>query len=293
MAILISIRWAPVILLAVLAGCATTPSPGGEQEAFREAQRAAAISAEEAGDYAAAIAYWRSLKTLTPDDAAVATRIRELEARARQRAQARVARGQKHYAAGNSQRGDRDMLEALALQPGLEDALLPLRRSISAAAHGRQAEKVAGEYENQDESGQQRVMDELALLLADGRYQQVVTMVDSVEDGGERRNLLLRAHTGLADQARRAGNRDLELEQLTAAIASGGGRELQARRKALARELSDEAYRQGLTVLQTDLAQAIEHLERAVTYDPANLAAKEKLDQAMVIKRNLDRIRGN
>ena len=293
MAILTPGRWTPVILLAVLAGCATTPSPGGGGAAFREAQRAAAISAEEGGDYVAAISYWRSLETLTPGDSDITTRIRELEARAQQQAQARVASGQKHYAAGNSKRGDRDMLAALALQPGMEDALLPLRRSISDAAHGRQAEKVAGEYEKQDGSGRQQVMDELTLLLADGRYQQVVAMAPSVEDEGERRNLLLRAHTGLADQARRAGQRDRELEQLTAAIASGGGRELQGRRKALARELSDGAYRRGLAVLQTDLPQAIEYLERAVTYDPENLAAKEKLDQAMVIKRNLDRIRGS
>ncbi len=292
MAILTTSRWSSLILLAALGGCATTPSGGGET-AFREAQRAAAARAEEAGDPAQALRYWRSLQTLAPQDPDIATKVAQLETQVERQARARLATGVKRFSEGDTARGNRAMLSALALQPDSDEALKLLRESVSNAAHEQQEEKVASEYEREEEPEEQQVAQELEILLSEGRYQTVLERAESVDDENERNLLVLRAHTGLADAARRKGRREAELGHLTSAISLGGGEELTRRRKALARELSDEAYRDGLARMQSDLPEAIQSLERAVNYDPDNLAAKEKLDQAMVIKKNLDRIRAN
>ncbi len=291
---------ATVLALASLqlAGCGTLP-PAGSVDEFIARQRAAAEYATASGELVVALGHWRSLATLNPDDESVSAEIAALEKKIDARAERAVQRGEAAYQRGDNRAGDAAMLEALAMRPGLEQALTPLRASKSVAAHGRQDEKVAAEYAQRTaveaEEAKAEVEDTVAVLeqsLAAGEYDYVLAQAKGSEVA--MRDLARRAHLGLADQAEQNGDRDAELHHLGVAVALANGEDekLRNREEALRERLSDEAYRGGLALLQSDLARAIEYFEQAMRYDPDNLAAKQKLEQALKIKDNLDRIRG-
>lgn len=286
-------------LLVGLSGCGTTP-PESNVDAFVQAQRAGAEAAEAQGDLATALTYWRSLAVLTPEDPEVDRRIRELNTKIDERVALALSRGNAAYKRGDRRAGDASMMQALALRPGLEEALAPLRRSVSEVSHNRQAEKVAAEYpepeEVEDEQEQeQEAMAVLERLFEAGEYESVLTLgeSESFDDRRAVRDFTLRAHVALADRARDEGKRDRELRHIGAAVALSDGEEatLLDRERQLRKSLSEEAYRRGLGIMQSDLPQAIAQLERAVAYDPQNLAAREKLEQARKLKANLERIR--
>ncbi|MEO1082264.1 MAG: hypothetical protein AAFY29_22085 [Pseudomonadota bacterium] len=281
-----------------LGGCGLLLPPGSVDD-FVAQQRAAAESAEAGDELVVALAHWRTLAMLNPDDQRTRAEIDSLKAQIATRAGEAVERGEAAYERGDTQAGDAAMLEALALRPGMEQALTPLRASKSVAAHGRQDKKVAAEYAQraavEDEEQAAAMQDALAVLeqsLANGDYERVLAEAKGSE--AAMRDLTQRAHLGLADRAGKRGDRDGELHHLgvAVALANGEDRKLMAREEALRESLSDEAYQGGLELLQTDLARAIEHFEQAMLYDPKNLAAKQKLEQAQKLKNNLERIRG-
>ena len=292
-------RGAVIVMLALtslcLVGCSAT-LPAGRVAAFVEEQRASAESAEAAGDLRTALAYWQTIALVSSGDAQVAARIDALEEEIDARVAQALERGRAAYARGDRRAGDRAMLQALALQPGIDEAMGPLRESVSAASHERQAEKVASEFTERAVAEGDRALSKLEDAYAAGDLARVVELGESAAlvDSDTAREVTVKAHVGLADQARAAGDPDEELRHLAAAIAMAGsdGAALRARDKALRDNLSKEAYRAGLALMQSDPAGAIAQFERAVSYDSDNLAAREKLDQARRVKANLDRIRG-
>ncbi|MEM9760104.1 MAG: hypothetical protein AAF933_12765 [Pseudomonadota bacterium] len=282
----------------LLGGCGLL-APDESMDGFMAQQREAAENAEAGNELVVALAHWRTLATLNPGDQRTRAKIEALETQINTRAEEAVQRGEAAYGRGESRAGDAAMLEALALKPGMERALTPLRASKSVAAHGRQDKKVAAEYAQraavEDEEQAAALQDALTLLedsLAKGDYERVLAEAKGSESA--MRDLTRRAHLGLADRAGKRGDRDGELHHLgvAVALANGEDKKLLAREEALRESLSDEAYQVGLELLQTDLARAIERFEQAMLYDPKNLAAKQKLEQAQKLKDNLERIRG-
>jgi cation transport regulator ChaC len=282
--------------LLCLAGCAVVP-PMDSEESFLQEQLAASEQAAAQNNPRGALAYLYPLLTLNPeDDEELKARIATLEAEVDARVSRAMSRGKAAYERGDRRAGDASMLQALALEPGLEEALLALRLSASEVSHGRQAEKVAYEFTQREEAEEQQALAMLEQALSEEKYEQVLEMGEAqdLEAEGAVQDMTLQAHVGLAARARSAGDQDAELRHIGAAVALSGGedRKLLAREKTLRDALSDSAYREGLALMQTDLAGAIAQFERAVAYAPGNLAAKQKLDQARTLKKNLDRIRG-
>lgn len=286
-------RLLTVMLLLSLGACAT--APGGGVDEFRQQQLAEVEAALAKDDPARALALLGTLATLDPGDEDLAARIAELQAQRSARLEKALDRGRSAYEAGNRRSGDAAMMEALALNPESSEALIALRRSASEVSHDRQAEKVASEFTEREVAEEQQARARLEKALAAGKYDEVLRLADArgLDDQPAVREIAVQAHLGLADRARNAGDRDGELRHVEAAIGLADDDEgLLARERALRDVLSVEAYRAGLGLMQSDVAGAIALFERAMSYDPGNLAAKQKLDQARTIKKNLDRIRG-
>jgi hypothetical protein len=291
-----------IILLLALSACETLPerlfgsgtARDGDAE-FRRFHRQAAESANTAGDYAMALAHYRALQTLAPEDAEILERVGDLEKQVEERVARLEQRAQQAYGKGDSRVGDRLMLDALALDPGNTRALALLRNSASQAASAEQEAKLATEQEPEEQrSDQGRLEEQLQHAFDEGDYASVIALSQSayLNNSDTNRALVARSHIALADRAGETGAHTEELRQLAAARKVADTPELARRERELRQGLADELLREGMANLNKDLETAITQLEKATRYDPENLVAQEKLKQALTIKKNLDRIRG-
>ena len=298
---------ATAVLAALLSACASTGSSPQALQDFSARQSAAAQQAMDEGRLLEALSLWQTVATVAPANSDVSARIAQLKEQIAIETRSAVSNGEAAYARGSATEGDRWMLRALALTPGQPAALKALRLSVSEASHNRQKEKVESAYAGLEEEPQppepvapEPELATLAPLLAQlqlaGDYEGVLTAADASTRTLNASELawVRKAHIALAERSGNAGKPELQLVHLdkALAIASVPGEQLQQERQRLAEMLSDSYYRESLTLFKEDLDAAIAALRRSITYNPANIAAVEKLDQAQTLKRNLQRIQG-
>ncbi|MFK7828582.1 MAG: hypothetical protein AB8B57_02275 [Congregibacter sp.] len=288
-------------------GCAGGPPASQVTLSFQEQQIAAAKAANSRGDLARALRLWRTVLPLDPSNDTVRNAIQSLESQIAKDTEEAVAAGEAAYAQGNIRSGDRWMLEALALQPGNMRALKALRQSVSDASHARQEEKIASAYEGlakkeQDEAAAtansaKAYLDEVKRLFDDKDYAGVVAAGEEAPPSvdSDVNVFVHNAHIALAVAAYKAGQTERQLEHIENSLATAGSRRAPLSKQALRlrTELSDDSYKRGLALMKTNLDGAIIALEDAVRFRPENIAAKEKLDQATTLQRNLQKIRAN
>lgn len=286
-----------IACLALLSACSSIPGSFESDQRFIDAQLAAARDAEANDDLASALNFLKTVEVLRPGVASTGAQIERLQAEIARRSDAAVQKGTAAYQRGDRRGGDRWMLEAMALRPGDPKALQGLRMSAAQAADRRQAEKLASEFSDRAKVEVRQLSSKAKALFDQGDYSGVVaeSLTRTPAERAAMMDLLVKSHIGLADRAKAQALEDLELEHVIEALALSPSyaqrAALEAREVALRESLSKAAYLEGLALMQDDLPLAIGHFERAITYAPDNLLAKDKLMQAQKLQRNLEKIR--
>lgn len=297
-----------ILVIAVFALSACVSSTGlTSLDDFRDRQAAAAAAAEQEGKLREARNLWNTVLTVEPNNAAALAAVEALELSIATNTRRAISRGKAAYAKGDNRNGDRWMLRALALTPGEDTAFAALQLSVSAASHRRQREKVESSYPGVAEGGAQKSAQASAetQVAADPRsqaqrlfevndYDGVIRLAGSRIKAGEADAVWVRdAHLALAELARTAQEPEQQLMHLDAALVLSSPRDdaLVKQREGLAKSLSDLYYRRSLSLIKADVDGAITALEAAVAFNPSNIAATDKLDQAKTLKRNLSRIK--
>lgn len=296
--------------VSVLSACAATTGLTSLGE-FQDRQAAAAAAAEQDGKLREALNLWHTVLTVEPKNASAVAAAEALELSIARDTRRAISRGNAAYAKGNNREGDRWMLRALALTPGEDTAFAALQLSVSDASHRRQKEKVESSYpgvleESADENGKNGAKakaetqvatdprSEAQRLFEASDYEGAIRVAGSGITEDEADAVWVRdAHLVLAERAQKAGELEQQLMHLDAALAlsSPPDEVLAKKRKGLAKSLSDLYYRRSLSLIKSDVDGAIASLEAAVAFNPSNIAATDKLDQAKTLKRNLSRIK--
>tara|TARA_R110002110_G_scaffold66978_1_gene182922 strand:- start:3448 stop:4350 length:903 start_codon:yes stop_codon:yes gene_type:complete len=288
-----------ICLLGAVYGCSPAPSQPQSVAAFKARQLQAAEQAQQRGELAAALALLRSVATAAPQDAAITAQIASLESIIATQTDNAIRQGKAAYARGNYRRGDHWMRKALALRPGEPRALEALRDSVSTqmrASLSRKVESPEGVTpyaQTETDSAQEQ----LRRLYEAGDYHALLERSAALPDSPdpESARLVRLAHLALAEQAATKNDPTGELAQLKAARAVYPltPDPLPQRIASLRKDLADQWYRRGTSLMQTDLDQAISALQQSVDYDPQNSRAKMKLKQAQTLQRNLQKIQNN
>lgn len=287
----------PALLAAACS--TTTPVPSSSQSAqFVERQSSAANRALENGELALALALLRSINALEPSISEVSSQIESLEQKIASESRLAFENGERAYRAGHRLSGDRWMQEALALRPGYPEALRMLKQSVSKNAQQQQKDKLSNES-NELELAEQRRRDDVQQemfdnLLASKRFKEAVALADGGSPEFKRLNeaRVIASYRSLATAAEERNDLTEQLAYLETALALDTANATIIDEVSDVRiKLSEQAYRAGLALMNSDLDSAIAELENAVGFDPDNLAAKTKLNQAQTLKRNLQRIK--
>jgi hypothetical protein len=274
------------------------PSKQASVQSFVSQQKSAAQTAQDEQRLAESLSLWRSLLPLDGEDTEVTAAIDSLEQQIDNQSRQLLLRAESAYARGRRREGDTLMLKVLVLQPGEQQALAALRKSVSARAQAQQATKSTQENQAQmarQKSAPESVETQLRRVYASGDYAAVLAMSAKLkgEPNVETAKLLRFAHVAMADRAAQRDERDSELDHLMAAMAMSpsSGDPLLNRIVVLRKELSKEWYRRGNGLMKDDLPGAIAALEKSVSYNPDNHAARLKLKQARVLQKNLLKIK--
>lgn len=289
--------------LVLLSSLAIQSTNAATSSNFVDAQIAAATAAKNRGDLARALALWRTVLSFDAENQAAKAAVNELEASSTNAAKGAYRRGAAAYKRGDNRSGDRWMLEALALNPSFEQALERLRRSSSDTSHTKQGEKITVAYENlasnaeEEEAASRSFLADMQALYSAGKYRDLLEASEDAPASAatDMKTLVHNSHLALAVQAAKRKDTETQIGHLEDAADTTvkSKASLQAHIKRLGTEVGSQAYKDGLALMKTDLDEAITSLEKAVRYMPDNLSAKEKLDQAQTLQRNLKRIRKN
>jgi len=115
---------------------------------------------------------------------------------------------------------------------------------------------------------------------------------DLLGGSSEAKTLAVASLTEMARLAQASGQEAIALDHVEQALVHDPkNRELRKKSSALRKSISTSIYKDGLALMKTDLAGAIEKFELASTYDPKNLSIKRRLNQAVTLQQNLKKIR--
>jgi hypothetical protein len=287
-------------LSGLLASCGSLPTKQQAVDSFESEQKAAAYAAQDQQRWAQALMLWRTVATLNPQDSEVQTAITTLEKAIQQRSRQGLSRGQAAYARGQLREGDLWMLRVLAVEPGQEQALAALRKSTSERALAVASTKATQENQLREDNAEENSAEDLEYrlrsLYAAAEYAEMLALTANLGANAPASITTLQrsAHVAQADRAGKAGNRDVELEQVMAAMSVHpmAPDPLLDRSVRLRKSLSSDWYRRGTGMMKGDLSGAIDALEKSLVYNPENSAARLKLKQATVLQRNLEKIQG-
>ena len=283
----------------LLAACTGLPPQEESITAFTHAQKNSALTLEDEGRYAQSLDRWRSLLPLRESDPDVNAAIKRLKTTIEQRAALAMRKGESAYARGRHDDGDTWMQRVLALQPGNQKALQNLSKT--------QSERVRAEAKGKSETEHQLMAEhkgpapdnfqgQLAALYKERNYQQMIELGANKQTkyDQEEATLLRHAHVALADEALDQGDLEASLIQLQEALSVKplNNDPLLDRSAQLRASLSKNWYQEGSRLMKVDLQSAITALKKSLSYNPYNNAAKQKLNQAETLQRNLRRIQG-
>lgn len=283
----------------LVTACAGLPPEEESVAAFIHAQKNTAQTLEDQGRYAQSLDLWRSLVPLGKNDPEVQAVIKRLETTIEQRAALAMHKGQSAYARGKNADGDTWMQRVLALQPANEEALKNLSKTQSARVRaeakgkGETEKKLMVRYEKPEPDDLQT---QLAALYRQRNYQQMIELGANKKSNYEpaEATLIRHAHVALADDALNQGDREAALVQLQEAlnVKPLNNDPLLDRSAQLRASLSKDWFQEGSRLMKVDLPGAIVALKKSLSYNPYNNAAKQKLNQAETLQRNLQRIQG-
>jgi tetratricopeptide (TPR) repeat protein len=273
--------------------------------------RQLAQKARDAGELADAAAQWQILTLLAPDDESFRRELNATRAAIRQGVAAELATGATALRNGETDRASQAFLRALALDPQNPEAARALR-DIDRQKLARIQQDRAAKLKPIDMAAVARSPRNQALPPAEVAetfdIEQRIELLQAGDVAGGLRELhafvvanpndrAARQRIGAAVYERgrdleRKGTREQALTMYEEAVALRGDApaEWSARITALRRALSDEYYEIGVRAYRTDLALAIKQWESSLRFDPKNLKAASRLQEARLAQAKLQRI---
>ncbi len=284
-------------------GCATqsatqsTAQADADISTFITAQRREATRLEEAGALHDALIRWKSLRAANdPDALSQIQRIGILidTAAATARESARKA-----FTHGDSGLAQTHYLSLLALIPNDQEGLRRLRELKTAEVKDQQARKVAAEIQKTYEVAaglDAAVLTRFETYLNAGQFLRFLDErvdIDSPDDDSRFREMHFSALAGLASDLEASGELAEAAAQIVRAqeLIPARAAEVEPARLRLHKQLGERWYAQGLRLMRRDPVLAIEALEKAVAYEPGNIAAVQQLERARRMQANLDKLK--
>lgn len=310
---------AAALAATLAAGCGLpAPHPGSESlsdpASFSGALLSRARHNADAGRLADALADYKALSLLHPEDAGVRDERLALEERIAASAAARLQAGQAALARGRTRAASRHFLAVLAVEPRNRAAFLALR-DIETANARRVQQRIgldtvrAYEAEKERQRGAdaarpvspaaapvpvaatpppaaENAVDAALAHMRGGRYAEALAVLQPAARAPDTRDeaerLRATAHLGLARQATAGGDLQRAETNLDAADAANAaaGASLDRDIASARRRLAEAYYTRGLGVFANDLDAAIADWRKSTHLDATNTKVKRMLAQA-------------
>jgi tetratricopeptide (TPR) repeat protein len=291
-----------------LAACAHAPQPAAPEAA--PLTRSIATGARERlaqaltsqGRLADALVQWKVLLTIDPDNTGYVRQLGRVEQLIKTKTSEYLRAGDAALARGDSRTARTRYLATLAIDPANGEALDQLRNLEFERVWSVQSAKLEKLKETADRatagaSEQERFYFELAALLyRQGEYadsvREMQKYLNSYPKDAQARKLMADAYGKLAAQQREQGQNLDALSSVEQARRFGAEptpalvKDETAARNALA----NEYYEKGLRLQRTNLAEAIEAFEKALSLNPNHTKARAKLSDSLRMQKNLKAI---
>lgn len=298
----------PVPTPAKPALVATKPEPSAIFPFDVVTRKQQAIRLAEATDYRAALIQWKILRTLQPDEAEYATRIRDLEELISREIQSLAAEGKSAAAQDNQSAAKHAWLSVLALDPNNQMALQVLRaieeqrvKTIQ-ANNTAQVKKMAlakNGDRTTDEKNQADYYLEMGMHLFDqrdwqGSQREIEKYLAAYPDDAKARSTLAKVHQNLATDLEKEGQLETAARHLDQAKALDKkiGKTEAARSQKIKKALGEQFYQEALRLPRDNLDEAIALLRKAVSYDPDHIKAQGRLTKTLQMQKKLKAISG-
>lgn len=292
-----------VAMVALLAGCAGQTVGPGESAPYIQSQKEQARVLRQQGKLAESLAFWRSILPANKHDQEANEAIAALKRDISKKVKRLNQQAQSAYRQGNKRGGDNYALKILALQPGNSQAVEWLVASTTEKARAQASSKTQQQYAIAKPKTQAVAAPvpaepapagELESLLAAKDYAAVIARADTPDHKSNplTAGLLRAAHVGQAEAAIATGDPLTAIENFRAGITAKPLRNdpLIARVSKIQQEASDNWYKEGRRVLNTDIDAAIVAFSKALEAKPNHPSAKSALKRAKTLKQNLEKI---
>jgi tetratricopeptide (TPR) repeat protein len=283
----------------------------GPRESAIAIHRKLALQYKENGNLPAAETQWQILTVLAPDDPAFRRELDAARTAVRHSLKENLQAGAAAHRAGDNEHAAQAMLRVLALDPENAEAAKVLRdidRQKMARIQGERASK----FRLEDLGSPYRAAPAATAPAPESRdgydLEQRLEMFKAGDVAGGLREL--RAFVDANPKARAARQRigatvyerareqetrgahesALALYEQAVALRGDAVPEWTARIQALRKTLSDEYFEKGARAYRTDVALAIRQWETSLRYDPQNLKASVRLQDARLAQEKLQRI---
>ena len=312
-----------VVLAGLTASCAQTSPPATLSEDFPAEREKLARQLAKKGDLSGALAQWRVLERVGPDDRSAERERRKLESRIDKKVKATFAKAKDDLAKGRSTQAWKGFLRVVRLDPNHTGALAELRalevrrlrRSRSrvveslyqkeleaakaetrkAAAPAKKPDKSTGKTQPQDSANpRSRSLSRSRDLIEKAAFRKSIAALEqhlkTYPEDREAKELLSLSHRRLGLELYEEGRLREALPHLKASRTLGTGADAERVGKALSetkRRLAQESYEKGLRAFQTDVDQAIVFLQETLVYDPNHAKAQVFLSRARKTKETL------
>ncbi|MEM9620596.1 MAG: hypothetical protein AAF993_03035 [Pseudomonadota bacterium] len=284
-----------LLLVALLqSGCAIDPPRSTDALAeFVTVQTAQAQAFEAQGQLRTALIYWMTVEQLTGENE---NNTRRLQVQIEQLVEQYLEQAS---VAQSGQRRKEAFLKVLALSPGESVALDGLRELDTRRVVRLQSAKSAAENANRVrlQTGiTETKLAEFQALLDAARYRAFVYQAGQLPEADKHpkfRQMKIQALLQFARQLQRSGQTEQALERLQQAdlLAGGESSSVAEALQQLRQSLSEEWVMQGISLMNREPERAVDALQRAVGYDPANLVAQQQLARARKIVDNLNKLK--
>jgi tetratricopeptide (TPR) repeat protein len=322
--------WLEMCGVVVLGACSQVPiAPGPAQDPPVAAMRSLssyfesplesavaihqklALQYKGAGDLAAVATQWQILTVLAPDDTAFRRELAAARAAVRRSVTENLQAGAAAHRAGDNERATQAMLRVLALDPENAEAAKTLR-DIDRQKMVRIQSERASKFRLEDLASPYRTAPAATAPAPDSRdgydLEQRLEMFKAGDVTGGLRELRAFVDANPKNRAARQrigatvyergreletkGSREPALALYEQAVALRGDAlpEWTARIQALRKALSGEYFDKGARAYRSDVALAIRQWETSLRYDPQNLKASVRLQEARLAQEKLQRI---
>lgn len=246
---------------------------------------------------------WRYVSAADPKDEESRTHIADLTEVIDGRKDEYFKEGDAALAKGQTKQAQAAFLKVLALDPSDEEAVARLRRidrTFALAGQSRKDNQAMTDYRAtvaREQDTSEEFEAQVNVPMKKGDYRKVIDVSDQFlkRNPGNKSAAGYRktAYMNLIDESRAKGRyRDaLTYIDTVSEVADDSEKPaLQEKTRVVKLELAGQLYSQGVAVMTTNLAKAVELLTESVSLDPDNWKAKQSLNQARKMQDNLGKI---